>query len=497
MISGTHTPEKREQLVKLAQQFDQAGEKSKAASFFRLAGEAAFATYDNAKALHFYQAALDRTPDAQISTRYGLMFSLEKVYALIGDNNGRSQNLISLAALADALESDQKRAEVAARLALFKLDAGENEDVISICRLAVRIAQMAQAFAAEADLNLVWGRAQLRLGNAVAARSNFQQGLTLAQQYNLLQQEAHSTRYLGVLYEEDSQYHKARALYKQALALYENIRDRRGNSDMLNNLGKVAFEQGEYTAAMRYWDHAKPNYLAIGDKSGLCRILINQSAISLDLGNYNNARAYSQEALILSREIKLRFGEALALINAALVDRYQGELDSAVALAEGALILAKDMGSKRLQGYAHSILGGVLVTQEKSTDAAEQFWQAFAIWHELEQESLIIEAEAGLMQVALLQNNVSQALSHVASIFPLIEAEDGFEGAESPFRIYWLTYQVLLAANDPRASEALQIAHHLLQKRANKIVERPVRQMFLEQVEIHRLIMNAFSDFQI
>ena len=110
------------QLIKLAEQFHSQGDTSKAARFYQMAGEKAFAAYQNDEAITYLSTSLTLTPDAQVETRYTLLFALEQVYALVRQNDARKQNLTSLATLADILDSDQKRAEVAARLSLYKLD---------------------------------------------------------------------------------------------------------------------------------------------------------------------------------------------------------------------------------------------------------------------------------------------------------------------------------------------------------------------------------------
>ena len=183
----------------LAKQNDQKGDHKKAARFYRLAGENAFASYENDTAQACFSRALALTPDGQFEARYTLMFWLERIYARSGQPEMRSQNLVDLAAMADMLKSDQKRAEVAVRLALFKLDNGDNQDVISIARLAVRIAQTAGAVAAEAALNLTWGRALQRLTEYDLAQQKFQMALSLAKEHNLPEAEADSYRYLGVV----------------------------------------------------------------------------------------------------------------------------------------------------------------------------------------------------------------------------------------------------------------------------------------------------------
>ncbi|KAA3656502.1 MAG: tetratricopeptide repeat protein [Chloroflexi bacterium] len=493
MTTSSSTSSTKNRPLILAKQHDQKGEYKKASRLYRLAGEYAFASYENDIAQSCFSRALELTPDAQFEARYSLMFWLERIYTLTGQLERRSQNLTALAAMADALDRDKKRAEVAARLALYKLDNGDNQDVISIVRLAVRIAQTASATAAEAALNLTWGRALQRLTEFDAAQQRLQRALSLAKEHDLPELEADSYRYLGVVCEENGRYPQAKSLYKQALALYETTHNRRGQSNMLNNLGKIAYDQGEYTAALRYWDHAITSYFEIGDKPGRCRVLINQSAIRLNLGDYDQAKIHNDAALKLSREIGLRFGECLSLINLGLIHHYLTDQEAAILYANQALSLSVEMGSKRLEGFAHQTLGNMLRIGEQYGEAADHFWEAVAIWHEMEQPALLMESEAGLADVALATGELAEAMVHIESIFDKLNSIANLDGAESPFTVYLICHNVLAATKDARANKILHQAHKLLTERANAIIDDNARTLFLKKVKSHRQIIELFA----
>lgn len=493
MISQSETPDRLNRPLAMAKQFAETRDNTKAARFYRLAGERAFAKYENDNALHCFQQALALTPDAQIENRYKIMFAIERVYGLSGQPEARSQNLTSLAALADAIDDDQKRADVAARLALYKLDAGDNLDVISVSRLAARIAQMASAATAEISLYLVWARALIRLGQYDEAQSKLNKALTLSRTHGLREEEGHSLRFLGVVFEENGRYAQAKSHYKQALAIYETANDKRGQSHTLNNLGKVAYDQGEFTAALRYWDFAQSGYQIIGDKPGSCRILINQSAICMDIGDYSKALQYSSDALTLSREIQLRFGECLALINTSLIYNYQTAYKKANEYGDTALKLALKMKSKRLEGIARISLAKVFTGLEKWPEAADQYWQALALWTELDQKNMIADAQAGLAEVALHTASLSEAQTQADAFLPLLQNGDSLDGTESPFRIYLIGYQVLKTAEDVRAAAILKTAYNMLQERAKAIVDVKSKEMFIEQVDVHQQIVSEFE----
>ena len=478
----------------LAKKHDQAGDYLKAVRFYRLAGETAFKQYEYETALTCFNRALKLTPEVQFEVRYTFMYWLERIYSLVGQPQRRCLNLTDLAALADVLDSDFKRAEVAARLTLFKLDSGENEDVISIARLAVRLAQIAKASAAEADLHIIWGRALQRLAEYDAAQQQFQKALALASEFDLKDVEANCYRYMGVVDEENGRYSQAKTLYKQALALYETTQDRRGQSDMLNNLGKIAYDQGAYTTALRYWDHAKSNYLEIDDKPGSCRIMINQSTICMDMADYTRAKELNDDALKLSREIGLRLGENIALINLALAYYYLGDQEAAALYAKQCLTLSLEMKNKRLEGFAHQTLGRVQKANKNFQEATDHFWEAVAIWHEIDQSALLLEAEAGLADVALEEDNIDEAAALIKSVMQKLNGIESLNGTENPFEIYLICHHVLSATNDNRAETLLQEAHEALIERADAILDETSRNMFLEKVMSNSKIIELFTN---
>ncbi|MCP5097244.1 MAG: tetratricopeptide repeat protein, partial [Chloroflexi bacterium] len=340
------------QAIKMAKQFETGGKKEMAARFYRMAGEEAAARYDNDDALQHYSYALSLFGDAQPEVRYALMVELEQVYTLLGQPDERKQNLVNLATLADTLDDDRRRAEVALFLASFKLSTGAFDDAISIARLAARIAEMSGALAAEAGLLRLWGQALLRQDAPAQAQSKLKKALSLAQSISLPLEEAHSLRYLGVVHEENGRYVEAQQHYKLAYVLYKSQNNLRGQTDLLNNLGKIAYDQGKYNDALDYWERAMPTYEAMGDQQGRCRLLINMGAICMEYGRYSQAETYNKEAQEISKAIKLRFGECLTYINLGLIYHYQGQHDLAIAASESALTVAEGMDSNRLQGIA-------------------------------------------------------------------------------------------------------------------------------------------------
>jgi hypothetical protein len=120
---------------------------------------------------------------------------------------------------------------------------------------------------------------------------------------------------------------------------------------------------------------------------------------------------------------------------------------------------------------------------------------ALATQRELGQPNWASEAQAGLARVAVVGDDLAQALNHVEDILAYLAGTGSVDGTEEPLRVHLTCYQVLQAAGDPRATKVLETAHATLQQRAAKIPDEAMRRSFLENVPYHREIVAAWAAY--
>jgi hypothetical protein len=108
-------------------------------------------------------------------------------------------------------------------------------------------------------------------------------------------------------------------------------------------------------------------------------------------------------------------------------------------------------------------------------------------------QHLAIEPTASLAQCALLQGDMSTALTITAGILEQFSRGLSLDGTEEPLRVSLICYQVLDAANDLRATHVLASAHVELQSRALKISNESRRESYLLRVPFHAMIINQFN----
>lgn len=483
-----------ERLIAMAARYDVQGDTAQAARFYRLAGEQAISQYANEAALDCLSQALVRTPDAHINERFNLLLAREKVYTLLGDQEAWKQDLTSLEFLANVLQNDENRAEVIARQAQYHLAAGQYDTAVTLSQSAARLAQIAKSSRLEAAAYMVWGKALVRQGSYDWAQTQLAQALQLAQTATIRQLEADSIRAIGLLYLNQGDLTQARFCYLNAQDIYEELQDVRGQSYTLNNLGHIAYNRKHFTEAQQYWERALTVYQTIGDRLGQAMVFSNLGAMHLDVGAYAQAKDYNEEALTLSRQVQSPMGQSMALINLSLTNHYQNQQTQALDLSRQALKIGRQMNSRRVQGYALIPMGHALLDLDKPLEAQEAYWQSLAIWHELDQPSLVIEQRAGLARTKMAQELTEEALAQVEEILAYLHEDGTLAGVESPFRVYLTCYQVLQACQDDRAQNILETAHTRLQEQAADIVDEQLRASFLQNVLAHQQINAAFVD---
>ena len=479
------------ELLKRAKHYEEGQAPLMAARFYRMAGEQAAAGHDYDQARQHLTRALELTPDAQRSTRYALLLAREDIDRIQGNSEARSEDLAGLETLANYLDDNRYRAEIALRQARFNADTGDYRNAITIVQLALALAQLTQSDRLQATGYLIWGKTLLRSGDYPAAWVYLMKAQEIAEAANLLQVEADSLKALGILFEDKAEYLRATDFYQQAMIRYHQLEDLHGEGDILNNLGNVSRAYGRFTEAHTYWEQAQKRYHRLGNRTGQAMVLTNLGVMFMDLGQYDQAVTYHQEVRQICQQTNIPFGEGMALINLSLVQHYQGHNQQALDLSRQAITHAQAMANRRLHGYALTTNGHALTALAQLDEAKEVYWQSIALWSEMGIPSQAMEAQAGLARVALQQADPAQALNPVNEILDYLQKGNTLDGTESPFRIQLTCYQVLKANQDSRADKFLKSAQNQLLERAEGIIDPDQRQSFLEQVAAHQALMHA------
>ena len=479
--------------AELAFHYDRADMAQQAADWYRQAGEQAAAQYATTEALTYLNRALELIPETAYTYRFAILLIRERLYSVQGDREAQFEDLQTLAKWADLLDDKQKQAETAVRLAQYSETIGDYPGVIGATRLAAEFAQAIDDENIEATAYLSWGRALMRQGEYDVAQNKLNKALMLARSARLYQLEADSFRNFGIISVDQGEYEKARAYYENALYLYRKIGNRRGESLTFNNLGVISVDLRDYINAKIYYEQALRIHQEIGHRQDEAMALINLGTLYMDQGLYTEAQACNEKALPICREIGVRWGECYTLLNLALIHRYQNDHATARKNSEEALLIAEEVRGRRLAGYALNNLGGALMGLELFSQAEDVYIQALRIWQELDQPNLAMETHAGLSQTFMLSGKMAEAKREVEQILAHIDQGNSLDGTESPLGIYLACYLVLIEDKDLRAKHILEIAYNLLQEQAAKITDSETRQLFLENIKTHEVIMIEYN----
>lgn len=438
-----------------AEHFAMAGDNRNACEFFARAAERAAARYGHEAAMGYVGSAValmgeDATLDDRL-VRWRLLNVRERTLDLLGRRSEQRADIDALQQLADAMDDDRRRGEVAWRRSDFALRTANFRAVESAARQAMVLAGRA----GDGVLGL---RAQHRLATALghlgdfeASRAIAQNGLESARAQGLRQLEAIFLNALSITVAQGDLM-AILEMDQQQLAIERALGNRRFEATTLGNLGWTWLALGEHAEAKRHLEGALRLIRAIGDRNPESYPLISLSQLALRQNDAALALAHAQSAVDIAIAVQDRGQEALALL----------------VVGQGNLALGRRAEATVAFERAHA--AAQAIDSDKKYDAA-----------------------VGLAQVALAQRDVARAMRAIEEPLAHLAAGGMLEGAEQPRLIQLIVHRVLAHAGDPRASEVLASAHAALQTVAATITNPALCQSYLNNIPEHREIVAAWA----
>ena len=464
-LSGLSSARAHDFLVVIAEHFEQAGDSAQAAEYFTRAAEYAAARHAHEAALDYVAKALALTePPTSRSTgessiepdqrllRWRLFDVRERTLDLLGKRSEQQADLAALQALADALDDDRRRCEVAQRRSTMAMRTGDYDQMKNAARDAMALAERA----GDAVLAL---RGQHRLalaltysGAAVQGQALAHEGLIRARQLAVRPLEALFLNALSVIADLQVDRLVSLEMDEQDLMINRELGNRRGEAIALVNLGTGWLRLGADSQATRYLEDGLRVARAVGDRLTQANTLANLSALALRRGDAALALAHAQLALDIADAVQSPEFEAIALVALGNAELAHGRQVAAISAFERSRVVALAIGS--------------------------------ATRH---------DASAGLARAALSQGDEATAMQAVARLLEQIDDDGALEGTEAPYLIRLTCYQVHERFGDARAKALLQSAHTGLQVLAAKLSEATLHKSFLNNIPEHRAIVAAWA----
>jgi tetratricopeptide (TPR) repeat protein len=285
----------------------------------------------------------------------------------------------------------------------------------------------------------------------------------------------------------------ARDYFEKSLNSFLETGELRSQAMVLNNLGNLTGQMGDYPASQEYYEKSLAITQKIGFRTGEGYVLGNLGWIAGVQGDYLNARTYASQAIRIGREVGSRVSELYALINLSSYSCALGDYEDALSHAGQGVELGRSIQDRNGEAWALTTQGHALAVLNRIPEATAAYLAALHIRLELNQTALASEPRAGLARIALSQKDPPAALVHISPLVVFLDGGGSLDGTEEPLRVFLTCYQVLQAANDPRAAKILAVAYHQLRSRADKIADPSARQHFLEDIPYHRQILDAWE----
>jgi adenylate cyclase len=337
------------------------------------------------------------------------------------------------------------------------------------------------------------GGASFELGDHQQAKVYYSRSLELCRQIGDRMGEGRALNNLGIIAVVQSDYDRAEAYYLQALQISRETGHRSFEMSALDNLGNLALYRYQFTRAKTYQLEALRGARQIGDRVTESYSLVNLARSCLMTGDYQTAYDYIQSGLELIREIGDPQGECAMLVDLSYYHCETGNLEAARDRAREALDQSRELGFQSEEAWALHLLGEAEWHSGHAREAYEYYQAALEARRELGEDGEACDSQAGMARACLSLGDMEQAMAQVEQLLDTWEMR-GTLGLDQPIQDMLICYQVLAAAQDPRAPGLLERGYRLLQECATNIEEENLRRAFLENVRANRELLEIWRD---
>jgi predicted ATPase/class 3 adenylate cyclase len=387
---------------------------------------------------------------------------------------------------AHALAHDSTaEADILRNLSLVALNQSDYQDATMFALRALERFQRAGNRVGEsAALGNIAAAAYFQ-GDYAAARRAYEQILANSRIVGDRLGESDALGNLGAVAREQGDYLRAREYFRQAVAACRMIDNRWGEAAALNGLGNVALAQGQYDAARRFQEDTLALSRAIGYRLFESIALVNLAEAWTATGAFEQAYAAVAEGLHQFHEAGDRRNESWALAVQALALLLAGQAQSAAQAAEAGAALAREVGARAEEGLALTMCGRAREALGRP-DAGQAYQQAVALWHELGEHRLSLDAHAGLARLALASGDAPGARQAIQPVLAFLALAESLDGTGEPILIALTCVRALAAVHDRRGTLILERSYQVLTDRARAIADDTLRSQFLTRMAAHR-----------
>ena len=506
----------------IAEHYALAGDGDAAAMWYLRAGGRAMAVHALAEGDRLLGRGIDLASEANVRLRFDLLLARETVRHHLGDRAAQSADLDALEAMVDSVDDPTRQVELLLARSRFLFHASEYDVHASTAQRAVALARSADLDELEARALLSWGQGLTWKGSHDEANEVLSQALAAAREAELLRLEGETLRYLSIVANNRSEFARSLELLEAARAVHRADRDEDGESTILVQQASVLFNLERFAEARAALEQAVPLFEASGYRYRQAIAISNLASITLLQGELGLARRLVERGLELCRQIDDKEGidtalnilgdlyrragsfsdaealltEALTLAvdmsfwslasdsatHLALVAAAGGDLDRALELARQGASTAAQAESTLAAARASLVEGRIQLSRGLVDEAAALLDHALAAAEDLGLSTLTLEVQAARARAAWRAGHAEEAVALAASV--LVEP-GALEGSIDGGEVYRAAFEVLSAAGDGRAADALAAGARYVSEFAALVDEDDLRESFTDRVPAH------------
>ena len=380
--------------------------------------------------------------------------------------------------------------EAQARIVIAKLLFRNRSEAFSQYEKVVALAKIAEEPFLEADGLCEMGNQLSWQGKYEQARESLEQALALCQSLPYKSGELYSLALLADLLERQEKFTESLVSYEQALQLSRLLGDMIQEALILSNMGVSLNALGDLVGTQRVQKESLATRRRLNVPVEIQMTLGSLGHTTLQLGDYVTAEKQLNEALAMAVQTKDEFWQAWVKLRLGEIRYEQGEIEKALALIHEAFQTAEQVQNHDFQAAVLYHWGNLSLSQTDWEGAEKKFQEAYDLWCKRGKTENSMKALAGLAYVAYQQGNVKTAASHAEHLWQVWQ--DHPEWAErANLKLYWMLGIVWQGLKDKRFKTVREKAKTLLRERSQKIEDEEARRMFLENVTVHRAIMES------
>jgi len=179
--------------------------------------------------------------------------------------------------------------------------------------------------------------------------------------------------------------------------------------------------------------------------------------------------------------VKLRLGEMW---------HERGEIEKALSFIKEAFQTAEEVQNLPFLAAVLYYWGNLSITQKDWAKAEKKFQAAYDLWTKRGKTENVMQALAGLAYAAYQQKETTTATSHAEHLWETLQ-ESATRAERANLKLYWMLGKVWECLKDSRFKIVQEKAKTLLRERSEKIPDDTARQMFLQNIAVHRAILES------